>query len=85
MDVGLEVNAKKSKHMLLSRHQHAGQYREMKIAKGLFGNVAQFIYLGTTVTNQNLIQMGIKGRLNRGNSCYHSVQNLCPLACCLKT
>jgi hypothetical protein len=31
--------------------------------------------LGTTVTNQNLIQE-IKRRLNSGNACYHSVQNL---------
>jgi hypothetical protein len=29
-----------------------------------------------TVTNQNLIQKGIKSRLNSGNACYHSVQNL---------
>jgi hypothetical protein len=30
---------------------------------------------GATVTNQNLIQEEIKGRLNSGNTCYHSVQN----------
>jgi hypothetical protein len=29
-----------------------------------------------TVTNQNLIQEEIKRRLNSGNACYHSVQNL---------
>jgi hypothetical protein len=28
------------------------------------------------VTNQNLIQEEIKRRLNSGNACYHSVQNL---------
>jgi hypothetical protein len=38
--------------------------------------VSQFIYLGTTVTNQNLIQEEIKRRLNSGNACYHSVQSL---------
>jgi hypothetical protein len=37
--------------------------------------VAQFTYLGMTVTNQNLIQEGIK-RLNSGNTAYHSVQKL---------
>jgi hypothetical protein len=34
------------------------------------------MYLGMTVTNQNLIQEDIKRRLNSGNACYHSVQNL---------
>jgi hypothetical protein len=38
--------------------------------------VSQFKYLGTTVTNQDLIQEEIKRRLNSGNACYHSVQNL---------
>jgi hypothetical protein len=32
--------------------------------------------LGTTVTNQNLIQEEIKRRLNSENACYHSAQNL---------
>jgi hypothetical protein len=38
--------------------------------------VSQFKYLGTTVTNENLIQEEIKRRLNSGNACYHSVQSL---------
>jgi hypothetical protein len=33
-------------------------------------------YLGTTITNQNLIQEEIKRRLQSGNASYHSVQNL---------
>jgi hypothetical protein len=37
-------------------------------------NVAQFKYLETTVTNQNLIQEEIKRRLNSGNACYKSFQ-----------
>jgi hypothetical protein len=37
--------------------------------------------LGKTVTNQNLIQEEIKRRLNSGNACYHSVQNI--LSSCL--
>ena len=32
--------------------------------------------MGTTLTNQNSIQEEIKNRLNSGNACYHSVQNL---------
>jgi hypothetical protein len=32
--------------------------------------------LGSTVADQNLILKEIKRRLNSGNACYHSVQNL---------
>jgi hypothetical protein len=39
-------------------------------------NSSQFKYLGTTVTNKNLIQEEIKRRLISGNVCYHSVQSL---------
>jgi hypothetical protein len=74
-EVGLEVNAEKAKYMFLSRQQHAGQNYDIKIAIGIFENVAQFKYLGTTVTNKNPIQEEIK-RLNSGNAFYHSVQNL---------
>jgi hypothetical protein len=62
--------------MLVSRDQNAGQNRKIKIGNRSFENVSQFKYLGTTVTNQNLIQEEIKKRLNSDNACYHSVQNL---------
>jgi hypothetical protein len=38
--------------------------------------LAKFKHLGTTLTNQNDIRDGIKNRLNSGNACYYSVQNL---------
>jgi hypothetical protein len=53
-EVGLEVNGEKSKYMLLSHHQNAGQNHAIKIANRCFENVAQFKYLGMTVGNQNL-------------------------------
>jgi len=40
--------------------------------------VEQLKYLGKTLTNQKSIQEEIKSRLNSGNACYHSVQNLLP-------
>jgi hypothetical protein len=39
-------------------------------------NEAQLKYLGTTVTNKDIIQEEIKERLNSGDACYHSVENL---------
>jgi hypothetical protein len=76
MEDGLEINVEKTKYMLLPRHQNEGQNWHIKIANRSFENLSQFKYLGTTVTNQNLIQEENKRRLNSGNACYHSVQNL---------
>jgi hypothetical protein len=67
---GLEVNAEKTKHMLLSDHQNVGENHNIMTANRSFKNVEKFKYLGTTITNQNLIQEEIKMRLNSGNSCY---------------
>jgi hypothetical protein len=61
--------------MLLSRHQNAGQNHNIKIGDRSLENVAQFKYLGTTVTNQNLIHEEIKSRFNSGNACYSSVRD----------
>jgi hypothetical protein len=75
-EVGLEINVHNIKYMLLSHHQNVGQNRDIKTANRLFENVSQFRYLGTTLTNQNLIQEEIKRGSNSGNACHHSVQDL---------
>jgi hypothetical protein len=70
-EVGIEVNAEKTKYMLTSHHQNGGQNHDMKMHIGnrSFENVVQFNYLGKTVTNQNLIQEENKRRLNLANAC----------------
>jgi hypothetical protein len=75
---GLEINVEKTKYVLLSRHQNVGQNRDIKIANRSFENVSQFkyVYLGMIVTNQYLIHEEIKRRMNCGNVCYDSIQNL---------
>jgi sorting nexin-29 len=75
-DVGLEINAEKEKYMLMSRHLNSGQNQNIRTANELFESVAKFEYLGTTLTNRNDIHGEIKSRLNPGNACYYSVQNL---------
>jgi hypothetical protein len=75
-EVGLEVNTEKTKYMLLSRQQSARLNFDINIANRYFENVEQFYGLETTTINQNLIQEEIKRRLNSGNACCQSVQNL---------
>jgi hypothetical protein len=70
-EVGVELNAEKAKYMSLSRHQNAGQNHDVKICNRCFENVAEFGYLGTTMTNENLIQEEIKRNLSSSNACYH--------------
>jgi predicted transcriptional regulator len=74
-EVGLDVNIKKTKYMLLSYNQNARQIHDIKTFNISFKNVA----------NRNLIKEKIKKRLNSGNACYHSVQSFCLLICCLET
>jgi hypothetical protein len=61
-EVGLEIN-RENEIYVLSHHQNAGQNHDIKIGNRC-ENVAQFIYLGTTITNPNLIQEEIKRRLS---------------------
>jgi hypothetical protein len=75
-DIGLEINAEKTKYMIMSHHLNSGQNQNIRIPKELFENVAKFKYLGMMLTNQNDIHDEIKSRLNLGNACYYSVQNL---------
>ena len=75
-EIGLEVNADKTKYMIMCRDQNARQSHSMKIDNSSIERVEEFKYLGTTLINQNSIQEEIKTRLKSGNACYHSVQNL---------
>jgi hypothetical protein len=74
-DIGLEINTEQTKYMIMS-HLSSGQNQNIRIANESFENVAKFKYMGTTLTNQNDIRYEIKSRLNSGNACYHSVQNI---------
>jgi hypothetical protein len=73
--IGLEVNAEKTKYMVMSRDQSAGQNWNILICNKSFESVEQFKYLGASLTNQNSIHEKIKSGLKSGNACYHLVQN----------
>ena len=52
-ETGLAVNADKTKYMVMSGDQNAGQSYSIKIDNSSFERVEEFKYLGTTLTNQN--------------------------------
>jgi len=73
---GIEVNAEKTKYMIMSRDKYPGQNHNIKIQNKAFKRVEQFIYLETILTNQNFIHEDIKSRMKYRNVYYHSAQNL---------
>ena len=54
--IGLEVSADKTKYMVMSRDQNAGQIQSVRIDDSTLESVEGFIYLGTTLTNQILLR-----------------------------
>jgi hypothetical protein len=55
-EIGLEVNADKTKYLVMSRDQNGGRSHGMKIDNSSFEGVEEFKYVGTTLTIQNSIQ-----------------------------
>jgi hypothetical protein len=75
-NIGLEINAEKTKYMIMSRHPNSGHNQNIRIANVSFESMATFKYLETTLTNQNDVHDKIKSRLSSGNACYYSVQKI---------
>jgi hypothetical protein len=75
-ETGLEVNADKTKYMVMSRDQNAKRRQNIKNDNrcSSFERVEQFKILETNLTNQNSIEEEIKSRLKSGYACYYSVQ-----------
>jgi hypothetical protein len=65
-DIGLEINAEKTKYIIMSRHQNSGQNQNIRIVNESFEKMETFKYLGTTLTNQNDFRVEVKSRLNSG-------------------
>jgi hypothetical protein len=74
-DVDLEINAQKTKYMIVSHHPNSGQNQNIRIANESFETVEKFKHLGTTKTNQNDIPDETNSRINSGNACSYSDHN----------
>ena len=75
-EIGLEVNADKTKYMVMSRDRNAVQGHNVKTENISIESLEEFRYLGTKLRDQNSIHEEIKRRLNLRKACYYSVQNL---------
>jgi hypothetical protein len=49
--VGLEINAEKTKYMIMSHHPNSGQNQNIRIANESFENVTKVKHLGMTLIN----------------------------------
>ena len=67
-EIGLEVSADKTKYMVMSRDENAGQNHSVRSDNSAFERVEGFKYLGITLTNQNSIVKEIKCRLRSGSA-----------------
>jgi hypothetical protein len=59
-DVGLEINAEKTKYVIIS-HQNSEQNQNIRAANESLENVVKFKYLGTILTNWE--DLGVGGRI----------------------
>jgi len=59
-EIGLEVNADKTKYMIMSRNQNAGRSHSMKIDNSSIERVEESRCLGTTLTNENLFRKKLR-------------------------
>jgi hypothetical protein len=70
------MNTYTTKYTVMSRVKNTGRSHNIKFEHSSFEMVQQLKHLGMALTNQNFIQEEIKSRLNSGNACCHSVQNI---------
>ena len=61
-EIGLEINADKTKYLVMSRNHRAGQSHNTETGNSYFESVQNFKYLGTTVKKRNSIHVEIKSR-----------------------
>jgi hypothetical protein len=66
MEIGLEVNADKTKYMVMCRDYKAGRSHNMKIDNSSFEGVEEFRYLGTNLKIQKFFRKKLRADRSQG-------------------
>ena len=68
--MGLIVNEKKTKYMIMSATQEGWQTQNWKVADNVFERESSFKYLGNVINKEGRIDECIKDRMQVGNRAY---------------
>ncbi|KAI5722453.1 hypothetical protein M8J76_008557 [Diaphorina citri] len=74
--VGLTINQKKTKYLVLQRGQIRESQQFLRIGQYSFERVQCFKFLGVHIDDQNQRQTEMQIRLNNANKAYHSLRSL---------
>jgi endonuclease/exonuclease/phosphatase family metal-dependent hydrolase len=69
-EMGLMVNEKKTKYMMISTRQKQRQIQNLKVGDKTFEGVSKFRYLGNVIDREGRISECIKDRIQAGNKAY---------------
>jgi hypothetical protein len=83
-EICLEVNSEKTKYIVMSREQNAGQNRNIEFIINPSDKVGEFKYLGTTLINLNLFREEIKSKVKSGTYANIRCRTFFLPACCSK-
>jgi hypothetical protein len=68
--IGLEVNERKTKYMIMSTSESRKKPRDLKVEGKAFMGVSSFRYLGNMINNDNRNDNCVKERIQAGNRAY---------------
>jgi hypothetical protein len=68
--MGLMVNEKKTKYMIVSATQKGRQIQNWQVGDKVFGRVSSFRYLGNVINEEGRISECVKDRIQTGNRAY---------------
>ena len=72
--VGLEINEGKTEYLVMSRNRQ--DEAPLDVGDMRFGNVTEFVYLGSLVTSDNNTNYEVAARIQKGNRCLFALGHL---------